>query len=576
MTGKVIPALVLTSLVLFVYGQVGDFDFVIYDDPHYVQTNPHVNRGFTTAGLKWAFLTFHGANWHPLTWLSLMLDGSLYGSFAGGYHWTNVLFHLASVLLLFYFLVGVTGALWRSFFVAALFGVHPLHVESVAWVSERKDVLSGFFWMLVLVFYGRYALVSSLGRYFWVVLFFLLGLMSKPMLVTLPFVLLLLDYWPLGRFGGAAVTVFPRVSPRVLVMEKIPLFILSLLSSIVTLYAQKAGGALKTIGTLPLSDRINNAVVSYAAYLAKTFWPADLTLLYPHPGTQPLGLFLVSSAFLVVACLLVGMTGRKLPYLVTGWLWYMVTLVPVIGIIQVGNQAMADRYTYLPLVGIFIAVVWLGADLAKRAEGRRLVFIAVGLAVIVALVFAARLQASHWRDTETLFTRSIALTRGNYEAMNNLGVFYFNKGRYREAAQILEKAVSTNPRFAPAYNNLGQAYAALGDTDGAIAVFRRGLTIDPGLVKMKRNLANTHLLRGECIQAAGLYREIVAFYPGDADLWNDLGVALAGTGRRTEAANCFQEALRLNPGHVAARHNLERIEAPKDRPAEHGDSHGRL
>jgi len=581
-------------MVMVVYYQTVDFDFIIYDDPNYAQDNPRVNRGFSWEGIVWSFTTFHSANWHPLTWLSLMLDGELYGGQAGGYHWTNVLFHLANTLLLFLVFHGMTGALWRSGFVAALFAVHPLHVESVAWVAERKDVLSGFFWMVTLGFYWRYVKSPSLGRYGVMVASFVLGLMSKPMVVTLPLVLLLLDFWPLRRFercegagqrndpgetarlwavkgrsGVAWRMAFNQLRGMRLFMEKIPLLCFSLISGILTLYAQKAGGALLSFDKISLSERVANAFVSYAAYLFNTIWPVNLALLYPHPKVWPLRTVILSFLTFVMITIFVLRSRREHDFLKTGWLWYLITMLPVIGIVQVGNQAMADRYTYLPLIGVFIMIVWLCPARVTASMLVKTVLTVATVAVLLVMTATAHRQASLWRNSETILGHSLEKTRGNYEAANNLGVVYFHKGRYDQAAVYLERAIDINPGFAVAYNNLGQVRVASGDVKGGIALFRKGLQIRPDLKKMRRNLAAALLLAGDFNEAADLYHQLVRENPKDADLFNDLGAALAESGKIEEARLQFQRSLLLKPTHEAARHNLKIIEEKREHNARH-------
>jgi len=560
---KLSICLLLAGLVMIVYAQVVHFDFIIYDDPNYVQDNPHVNRGFLWSGIVWAFTTFHAANWHPLTWLSLMLDGELYGNYAGGYHWTNVMLHLANTLLLFLVLQRMTGAWWRSGFVAALFAVHPLHVESVAWVAERKDVLSGFFWFLTLGVYVRYVESPSAVRYFLVVVFFVLGLMSKPMVVTLPLVLLLLDFWPLGR------PEFREGRRRRLVLEKLPLLFLSALSSAVTVYAQQAGGALQPLDKIALSDRLANAGVSYVAYIYKMIWPDRLALLYPYPKAWSMPAVVLSVAVLSLLTILVIRARSSYDYLKTGWFWYVLTLLPVIGIVQVGNQAMADRYTYIPMIGIFMALAWLSAAWAAPGKKSRFVAIFCATAFLLAMTASAHRQTALWKNSETILGSSLAKTTGNYEAANNLGVVYFQKRQFDQAIIHLEKAIAINPDFAIAYNNLGQAYVARGDLDKGISLFRKGLELSPGLIKMQRNLAAVLFRKGDSGGAAALYRRLIVVNPHDPDLYNDFGAALAAAGDIENARVQFQAALRLRSDHEAALYNLKLLEKNKRQNVPH-------
>jgi len=567
----------LTFSVVLIYWQVLHFDFIIYDDPNYVVDNIYVRNGFTWKGVIWAFTTTNSANWHPLTWLSLMMDGQLYGLNAGGYHWTNVMFHLANTLLLFLVLNRMTGALWRSGFVAALFGVHPLHVESVAWVAERKDVLSAFFWMLTMGAYVHYVERLSFVRYLAVVLLFVLGLMSKPMLVTLPFILLLLDFWPLRRFTasfspeggtGSPDLYHPILSDhgglvrsgwRWLLLEKVPLIILAVLSGVITIYAQKAGGAIIALDRISMTDRMANALVSYVMYLYKMIWPDKLALLYPYPHAFPLH-FILLAAFLIGLFTIIALKApARFAYVKTGWLWYLGTLVPVIGIIQVGNQAMADRYTYIPMIGVFILIAWVIPHLLKGMRLRRTFLTVSAISILMILVFASYRQTSLWANSETILLNSIENTAGNYEACNNLGVVHFQKGEYDQSINYLEKSIKINPGYAAAYNNLGQAYAVKGDLDRAIILFREGLHLQPGLRRMQKNLAVALLHKGELQEALPLYRELIIQNPGDADLRNDLGVILARMGEKKEAQLHFEKAILLKPNHEAARHNLNNL-----------------
>ena len=547
---KLLISIFLALLALAAYRGVRGNDFINYDDLAYVTENRHVQGGLSGKGLIWAFTASHASNWHPLTWISLMADRELFGMNAGGYHWTNVILHLAGGLLLFLALTRMTGQLWCSGLVAGLFLVHPLHVESVAWVAERKDVLSGLFWMLGMWGYARYVEHPGFIRYGWVLLFFVLGLMSKPMVVTFPFVLLLLDYWPLGRMGGG------RRAVARLVYEKIPLFLLSAAGCVVTFLVQQRAGAVAPLESLPLAKRLGNAVISYSEYLVKTVWPADLAVFYPYHGPPPEWRLPLSLAILTALSLLAVVSFRRRPYLPVGWFWYLGTLVPVIGIVQVGMQAMADRYTYLPLIGIFMMIAWGGADIlhARRAGG--LIGGVISAVVLVGLAVATQIQVGYWKDSLTLFTHALRVTDKNYQAHNNVGRVLAGMKKYEEAAGHYREAIRSNPYYLPAYNNLGLAQMEQGRLEEARGSFTEALKINPGD-------GNVHLNRGELFsrmdrldEAIGDYRAAMKKTPDDPMLHNSLGVTLTRRGRLTEALHEYREAIRLAPEHAGAHNNL--------------------
>jgi len=428
--------LVILCLIIAIIGsyrQVNNFDFVGYDDELYVTENPNVQKGFTSKGVKWAFTTFHSANWHPLTWISHMLDCELYGLDPAGHHWTNVEFHIANTLLLFFILFKTTGALFRSAFVAALFALHPLHVESVAWVSERKDVLSTFFGLLMIFAYCRYVKAIDLKNYLWVIIFLSLGLMAKPMLVTFPFVLLLLDFWPFKRFQfkddhilqSNGVTCFGFQKFYWLILEKIPLVIPVVISCILTFLAQKSEGAVKALGSLSLKTRAANALVSYVSYVLKAIWPSNLAVFYPHPGNTLAAWQIIGTALLIsVATFLSIRTLRKYPYIAVGLFWYFGTLIPVIGLVQVGDQAMADRYTYIPLTGLFIAVAWGISELFIRWRYRKIFLGTSAVIILSAMIVCTSYQLTYWKNGITLFEHAVKVTENNYQAQNNLGTAF--------------------------------------------------------------------------------------------------------------------------------------------------------
>ena len=564
----------LLIVVLLAYWPVYKNGFV-YDDLEYVTANPHVQHGITWDEIKWSLTSLQSSNWHPLTWMSHMLDGQLYGPNALGHHATNLIFHLANVLLLFAFLSRTTGAFWPSAFVAALFGVHPLHVESVAWVSERKDVLSTFFWLLTMLAYVRYSKRSSLGNYGLVVGLFILGLASKPMLVSLPFVLLLMDYWPLGRMQ--------KQGMRRILVEKLPLFLLAAGSSMITYFAQRQGGALGTTERFPMGVRIANALVSYVSYIQKMFWPVKLTAFYPHPGSSlPLWEAAAAGIALILLTILLLRAGRSRPYLAVGWLWYLGTLVPVIGLVQVGSQALADRYAYIPLIGLFVAVTWgIGEFLRGKA-------VAVG-ACAVLLVFAVltRMQLPYWHDDITLYEHAIAVTRDNYVAHVNLGTVlkdqnesinhyreaitikpdgflaYHNlgsvlaeQGKLDEAIPYFRKAIRLHPNYFEAYTDLGVALMHKGEYDEAYANMLRAVEVNPEYAQGHVNLGRLLDSLGQPKEAMDHFQAAVALDPEDAQAHYDYGVCLSRLGGNQEAIEQYEDAIGLDPTFTSAHLNL--------------------
>lgn len=517
LSGRLRPALVasaLCALVAAVYWRTGGFGFVAFDDPRYVLDNPHVGAGLSWPGLRWAFSTTWAANWHPLTWLSLMLDVEAFGVDPGWMHRVNVLWHGANTVLLFLVLRAATGSLWRPALAAALFGVHPLHVESVAWIAERKDVLSTFFWLAAMAAWVRYARRPSAGRYLLVAGAMSLGLLAKPMVVTLPVVLLLLDVWPLGRADGARPW---RSWAPGLLAEKLPLLALALASSAATLAAQSAGGAVASVTRLPMAARIGNALIACVWYLWKSIWPASLSAFYPHPAMRPGGIaawkVAGAASLLVAVSALVFRQWRRRPWLGVGWGWYLVTLLPVIGIIQVGRQGMADRYTYLPLVGIFTAVAWsLPAASTLSRRGGAAVVAAVS-AVVLSLAMAARVQVETWRDTASLFSHATAVNRDNWLAWGSLGVWHFDQGRRDEALRAFLEAVRSAPWHADGWANVAACHAA----------------------------------EGRWGQAADALERAVALRPGDEDDLAHLAVAAGRAGRSRRAAEVVERLRRTSP-----------------------------
>lgn len=561
--------LLLALATLAVYCRVGGYDFVNYDDSDYVTANRHVQAGLKWENVVWAFKTGHASNWHPLTWLSHELDCQLFGVSAGPQHLVNLGLHVVNMLLLFLVLWQMTRAYWRSAVVAGLFALHPLHVESVAWISERKDVLSTLFFLLTLWAYARYAVCDRQGTtldagaenqsrkasgfYVLALVFYVLGLMSKPMLVTLPCVLLLLDYWPLGRIELSFKCWKARLGLKLL-LEKLPFFALSAASSVITFIAQQKGGAVST--SLPVADRVANALVSYVRYIGKMFLPVDLSVLYPHPGHWPVGVTLGCALLLGIISFGVLFLGRRWRFLPVGWLWFVGMMVPVIGLVQVGIQAMADRYTYVPMIGLFIVLVWgLGESFPGNPERKKWLGTGAVLSLLGCGLVTAR-QAQYWRDSEALFQHAVDTTSDNYLAYNNLGFYYSGKGQIDKAMENYRKSIAIKPTYEDALNNLGYALAGRKQFLEAIPYYKAALRSAPRQVEVHNNLGNALSELGRIDEAIAHYEVALGQDPEHADAHNNLGIALAMQGKLEEAINHFQQAIRFKANYASAHGNL--------------------
>jgi tetratricopeptide (TPR) repeat protein len=555
--------LALGTITFGIYAQVIGHQFITLDDPTYIRENPMVNRGVTLVGLTWAFTTFYAANWHPLTWIAHMIDSQLFGMNAGAHLLVNTGIHVANTLLLFWLLLGTTRARWPSALVAALFALHPLHVESVAWAAERKDTLSTFFGLLSLIAYTHYVETRSRKWYAWTALTLALGLLAKPMLVTWPFVMLLLDYWPLRRLADATSKEYRRGASRreaptgiaALVREKLPLFLIVAASAVITFVAQSHDRAVRTLADAPVALRLSNALVSYAKYLLLTFWPNDLAVYYPFAGIPAWQI--IGAAFLLIGITVFCVSQRRIrPYLVVGWLWFLGTLVPVIGIVQVGGQTMADRYFYIPSIGLFIALVFGLADVAKSWRVAPSLSAGVTGGVLLVLATLTNAQVQRWRDSFTLFEHTLAVTPPNLRIEHNLGVALGASNRYDEAAAHFEKALQIDPNFYDGLVAMGVTRAHQGRLPEAIEYFRAAIHSQPDVPKARVQLA--HALWTEKRDEAALeeMRRASELAPKDADIRADFGLALALVGRLQEAIEQLHEALRLNPNNAEAHNNL--------------------
>lgn len=542
-------AIGLALLTLAVFSSVAGHDFVNYDDPEYITANTWVRAGLTGPSVWWALTNAHSATWHPLTSLSHLLDVELFGLDARYHLVENVVLHALATVLLFVALHRLSGARWPSALVAALFALHPQHVESVAWVSERKDVLSTVFWMLTLWAYAAYAATPRLGRYLLVIAAYVAGLLAKPMLVTMPFVLLLLDYWPLRRLDPT------RPSRRVL-LEKLPLLALAAAMSVITYRVQHMAGAVVSADVVPFDARLANAVVAYGTYLWKTVLPLNLAPFYPLHLPVPAWQTALAGLALAAISAAVIASARRRPYLLVGWGWYLGTLVPVLGLIKQGDQAMADRFTYVPLIGVFIMLAWALADLvaARRAAARPVAAgAALALAACAALTVA---QVRHWRNSDALFRHALAVTEDNYVAHGSLGVYLVASGNYADALTHFEEAVRIRPNYLKAQVNAGTVHATLGNTEAARAAYQRALAIDPLSALAHYNMGVLLAREGRTSEAVVEYRAALATEPTYANAHNNLGLALAALGQLDLAIGHYRTAIRLRPDLAPAMVNL--------------------
>jgi len=597
----------LAAVTVGLYWRVRSFEFLCYDDPDYVTLNYHIQRGITWPGVVWAFTSVHSSNWHPLTWMSHMLDFQIWGDSPAGHHFTNVVFHAANAALVFLVLMRLTGAVWRSALVAGFFAWHPLHVESVAWVAERKDVLSAFFWLLAMWTYTRYC-EASRGNdpkptapaskapdeklktknqpalfYGLTLFFFTLGLLSKPMVVTLPFVLLLLDFWPLRRVSDIN---FNRATLRTwggLIFEKLPFFVLTLLCAWITYHAQDE--TMSSLDQLPLDLRLTNAVVSYGAYIGKMLWPANLSVFYPHPGEAPVAQTTIAFVALFGLSIFSLWVASRHPYVTMGWFWFVGTLVPVIGIVQVGQQAMADRYTYLPLLGLYIAIIWAAADLASGHRIWQLILNGTALGALVGCVVIAGFQLRYWKNDRLLFTHARDVTDRNFlacsilaskleasdpeeaiadynqalawkpnsrEAMFGKGRALRKAGRPDEAMECFRAALRTDPRYPELHNSLGAILAEGGKFAEAESEYRQALEADPDFLEARLNLGLTLFKQRKTAEAIAEFKRVLAATPDAVEALVGIGSSLALEGQPNEALASYTEALRLQPMNVEA------------------------
>ncbi|MGD0077922.1 MAG: tetratricopeptide repeat protein [Sedimentisphaerales bacterium] len=549
----------LVIITLAVYWPVRNYEFVRYDDDAYVTKNSNVQSGLSLQNVEWAFTTGHASNWHPLTWLSLMLDCQLFGVKPGPMHLVNVAFHIANTLLLFIVFNRMTKRLWPSAFIAALFALHPLHIESVAWVAERKDVLSTLFWFLTMLAYVRYVERPSAGRYIITLITFALGLMSKPMLVTLPFVLMLLDYWPLNRLSS-------RFSVLNSFSEKLPFIFLSAASSVITFIVQQKGGAMSAI---PFGERIANVFCSYLEYIGKLFVPTHLAVLYPHPeGYIPLTKVIIFALILILLSVFLLYYGRQYRYLAFGWLWYLGTLVPVISIVQVGVQGMADRYTYVPFIGIFIIIAFGAADLSPKIPFRKFTLPALVAVSLIACIIATSIQLKYWKNSILLFEHTLSVIESDNVAQNDYAGALIKTGRLEEAARLLTGKIESIPNSPEIHNNFGNAFRDVGKIDEAIVQYLIALRLSPRFHDARYNLALALAVKGDYDGAIQQYKNYLGPNANVAELYQDLARLLIEKGKTSDAAGQLQKALAVKPDSVEILAGLGYTLAQSGKPAQ--------
>jgi len=538
---RAVLSLLLILLTLGVYNPAAYNDFVSFDDPAYVTSNPHVRAGLTWDTVKWAFRSTEQANWHPLTWLSHALDCQFFHLNPAGHHYTNVLLHAATAVLLFLFLQAATGFAWRSAMVAALFAIHPVNVESVAWAAERKNVLCMFFFVLMLLAYRWYAQRPGWKRYSLVALLFAMGLMSKPMLVTVPFLLLLLDYWPMGRTK--------EHSLGRLVAEKLPLLAMSAASSVVTIIAQEADGAIHS-SDFTLSNRLQNAILSYARYVGKAIWPSDLAAFYPHRQHLPAWQVALAALLLVSITSAVLLFGRKQQYLAVGWFWFLGAMVPVIGLVQAGEQGMADRYAYLPFVGLFLAIIWAFSEWAREHRISAMYIAVTAFCVLGALMAVTHKQIGYWKNTRSLWAHTLSITDDNYVAEASMGAELVAEGEIQEAIKHLEAGIAINPRDPFSWLDLGVCEKRLGNVDQAVEDYEAALRLasDPSLRRAAyRNLGSIYRIQKDYVRASRSYESVLQILPDDFVGLTGLGLIAQKTGDLPHAIDYYSQAVKTEP-----------------------------
>jgi tetratricopeptide (TPR) repeat protein len=571
MTGRELRAVAfLLLLCVTTFWRVSQCDFVGYDDPDYVTRNAHVLAGLSRESVAWAFGNVHGVAtyWHPVTWLSHMLDVELFGLKSAAHHLVNLSFHSISVALLFLVLLRMTGEFWRSLVLSAIWAVHPLQVDTVAWVTERKNILSGLFWILTVGAYVRYAARPSVWRYLLVFASMAVGLMCKPTLVTLPCALLLLDFWPLQRTkwsalitrrpatnGNPSMPTFPVMPATRVLLEKVPLLTLSFASGLVTILAHERLQAVALETQLSFQQRFWNALVSYARYLDKTVWPAKLAVFYPHPGWWPVWQIAASVLLLLAITACAVALVRRAPYLLVGWLWFLGVMVPTIGLIQAGSQSMADRFVYLPLVGVLLMVSWGGFDLLERLQLKPPPLLVPWFVLTVVLALVAGLQVRHWKNNQTLFARALQVTEKNYLALATVGNDLFEAGRYEEARQFLVAALQMNPAYPVTYTLLGSLYLKLGRFADAEPLFQQALQMTPDYAEGHVAYANALLQQRRFPEAVEHYQSAIRIDPGLAEAYNGLGTLHVRQDKPLEGLAAFETAIRLRPGFTEALQN---------------------
>ncbi|MHC4213868.1 MAG: tetratricopeptide repeat protein [Planctomycetota bacterium] len=554
---RVLISVLLVLVTVAVYWPVLRYDFVKYDDDKYLTENPRIEAGITSESVIDAFIKPHYSMWHPLTTLSYLLDYELFGFSASWFHGVSLLFHICCVVLLFLVLQWATGAIWPSAFVAAIFALHPLQVESVAWIAERKNVLSGFFSLLTIGAYVLYARRPCIARYLLVFFVFGLCIMTKPMVVTMPFVLLLLDYWPLERLTGKSRITDVLVSSGRLIAEKIPLFLLVGVLSVITFAAQKGGGVMSGFEKLSLNARTANALNSYVMYIAKMLWPSNLAVFYPHPGgNYSVARVVVYAVLLVVLTIVLVFILYRRKYLAVGWFWYAGTLIPVIGLVQVGAQARADRYMYISMIGLLFIVAWTARELAQRWAGLRIVTSIIAVVIVAASAVATRKQLSHWKDSAALFGHAVAATSNNSVMHNNLANELNKQGKTDEAIRHFERSLQIKPNSSEVHNNLGNALTRLGRNDRAIDHYKEAIRLKPEFAVAHYNLGLTFYRNKRFGDAISAYRQAVELKPNYTDAWNNLGMAQADFGDFEHAVESYRQAIEIKPDFVVAHGRL--------------------